>query len=68
MWETQVLGLEFTMDVGYYGGKGVYAPLKAAFDAAYTGNRAPVPIYIHTTWVEKDPKRLDELKQFAGGL
>lgn len=25
---------------GYYGGRGVYEPLKAAFDEAYNGNRA----------------------------
>jgi hypothetical protein len=55
------------MDPGFYGGKGVYEPLRAAFDAAYGGNRAPLPVYIHTTWVEKDPGRLDELKRFAGG-
>ena len=55
------------MDPGYYGGRGVYEPLKEAFDAAYAGNRAPVPIYIHTTWVEKQPERLEELKRFAGG-
>lgn len=56
------------MDVGFYGGRGVYEPLRAAFDAAYGGNRAPLPIFIHTTWVEKDPGRLEELKRFAGGL
>lgn len=67
VWVLSVLGLEFTMDVGFYGGRGVYDPLMAAFEAAYKGNRAPVPIFVHTTWVQKDPSRLEELKQFAGG-
>ncbi|KAL4431388.1 hypothetical protein ABPG75_006644 [Micractinium tetrahymenae] len=65
LWVLEVLGLEFTMDVGYYGGRGVYEPLMAAFEAAYRGNRAPLPIFVHTTWVEKNPSRLHELKDFA---
>lgn len=50
VWVLQALGLEFTMDVGYYGGRGVYEPLMAAFEQTYNGNRAPLPIFLHTTW------------------
>ena len=50
MWVLQALGLEFTMDVGYYGGRGVYEPLMAAFEETYNGNRSPLPIFLHTTW------------------
>lgn len=50
------------------GGRGVYEPLKAAFELAYNGNRAPLPIYLHTTWVDKDPERVEELERFAGAL
>ncbi|PSC74519.1 Myb-related B isoform A [Micractinium conductrix] len=65
LWILSVLNLEFTMDVGYYGGRGVYEPLMEAFDLAYNGNRAPLPIYVHTTWVDKNPSRIDELQRFA---
>lgn len=68
MWVLSVLDLEFTMDVGFYGGRGVYEPLMAAFDAAYSGNRAPLPIFVHTTWVEKAPSRIEELKRFADAV
>ncbi|KAI7840372.1 hypothetical protein COHA_005916 [Chlorella ohadii] len=66
MWVLQALGLEFTMDVGYYGGRGVYEPLMAAFEETYNGNRSPLPIFLHTTWVEKNPDRVNELERFAG--
>ncbi|PRW56282.1 hypothetical protein C2E21_4979 [Chlorella sorokiniana] len=65
MWVLQALGLEFTMDVGFYGGRGVYDPLMAAFEQTYNGNRAPLPIFLHTTWVEKNPDRVNELERFA---
>lgn len=35
----QAWGLEWTMDVGYYGGRGVYEPLMETFEQAYNGNR-----------------------------
>lgn len=55
MWVLQAFGLEWTMDVGYYGGRGVYEPLRATFEEAYNGNRAPLPIFLHTTWWARPP-------------
>ncbi len=31
-------------------GRDSYALLKEAFDAAYDGNRPPLPVFIHTSW------------------
>lgn len=28
----------------------MYEPLMAAFEETYNGNRAPLPIFLHTTW------------------
>lgn len=44
-----------------------YPPLQENFDAAYNGNRAPLPIFIHTPWLERS-NHLDKLKDFAGAL
>lgn len=34
------------------------------FDASYNGNRAPLPIFIHTPWFTE--RRLRQLERFAG--
>ena len=47
------------------GDHSVFDILKENFDAAYNGNRAPFPIFIHTPWL-KDHK--GDVQQFAGGL
>ncbi|EFN54021.1 hypothetical protein CHLNCDRAFT_136061 [Chlorella variabilis] len=41
--------------------RGAYKILKSSFDAAYEGNRAPLPIFIHTSWFED---HLDGMLQF----
>jgi hypothetical protein len=41
----------------------VFDLLKANFDAAYGGNRAPMPIFIHTPWLAKNR---DAVAAFAG--
>lgn len=43
--------------------RGAYKILKSSFDAAYEGNRAPLPIFIHTSWFED---HLDGMLQFIG--
>lgn len=40
--------------------------LKANFDAAYNGNRAPLPIFIHSPWLRQG-SNLEDLQRFAGG-
>lgn len=52
VWQLSALGL-YSMDYGADGAHGVYDILKANFDAAYggAGNRAPLPIYIHSPWL-----------------
>lgn len=37
----------------------------ANFEAAYTSNRAPMPIWIHTPWFTE--RRVAQLQKFAGG-
>lgn len=37
---------------------------QASFDAAYAGNRAPLPIFIHTPWMTA--ARIADLQRFAG--
>ncbi|KAL4420561.1 hypothetical protein ABPG75_010217 [Micractinium tetrahymenae] len=56
MWEVPIWDLvaadasEFSMDYGDASHK-PYDILKANFDAAYNGNRAPMPVYTHTPWL-----------------
>ena len=49
------------------GDASVFDILKANFDAAYSGNRAPFPIFIHSPWL-REGDRLGELKKFVGGF
>ena len=42
----------------------VHDILKKNFDAAYKGNRAPMPLFIHTPWLEK---HVEAVQSFAGG-
>ncbi|PSC73088.1 Polysaccharide deacetylase domain-containing [Micractinium conductrix] len=55
-------GTPFSMDYG--DGDNAYKILKANFDAAYCGNRAPMPIFIHTPWLVKDDN-LKGVQKFA---
>ncbi|KAI7844629.1 hypothetical protein COHA_001719 [Chlorella ohadii] len=41
-----------------------YNIMKQNFDAAYSGNRAPIPIFIHTPWLQ-DKESLKGLKRFV---
>lgn len=45
--------------------------LKANFDAAYAGNRAPLNVYVHPFWLraesEEHGPNLEQLQKFAGG-
>jgi hypothetical protein len=45
-------------------GRDSYDILKEAFDAAYGGNRAPLPIFIHTSWFAG---HLPGMLRFMGG-
>lgn len=40
--------------------------LKAHFDAAYEGNRAPFPLYVHPFFL-REGNNLEQLQEFAGG-
>jgi hypothetical protein len=42
----------------------VFDILKANFDAAYGGNRAPLPIFIHSPWL-RGGNHLEDLQRFA---
>ncbi|EFN52368.1 hypothetical protein CHLNCDRAFT_138797 [Chlorella variabilis] len=62
VWDLSALGGPYTMDYGDDGDHSVFDILKENFDAAYNGNRAPFPIFIHTPWL-KDHK--GDVQQFA---
>ncbi|KAL4459141.1 hypothetical protein ABPG75_014006 [Micractinium tetrahymenae] len=54
MWEVPLYDLSadgvYSMDYGD-DSHDAYDVLKANFDAAYDGNRAPMPVYIHSPWL-----------------
>ncbi|KAI3424258.1 hypothetical protein D9Q98_009612 [Chlorella vulgaris] len=41
-----------------------YELYKQQFDERYSGNRAPLGIYIHAAWIIADPTRADRLNKF----
>ncbi|EFN51596.1 hypothetical protein CHLNCDRAFT_139978 [Chlorella variabilis] len=53
----------WSMDYGQSPSADAYRVLKNAFDAAYSGNRAPLPIFIHTPWLEE---HAGDVKRFLG--
>lgn len=55
-------GEPYSMDYG--DGSDAYDLLKANFDAAYKGNRAPLPIFIHTPWLTSGDN-LSGVKKFV---
>ena len=68
VWELQYDGQSYAMDPGANSsGNGEVRPafdvLRSAFDAAYNGNRAPVPFYIHVSWFE-GPSRTEDGNRF----
>lgn len=45
-------------------GEDAFDILKAAFNAAYEGNRAPLPIYVHSYWFSNGT--VADMQRFAG--
>lgn len=41
----------------------VYELLKSNFEMAYSGNRAPVPLFVHSPWLEQ-PKNMKDVQRF----
>lgn len=64
LWPLAAKGL-YSMDCGADGLFSVFDILKANFDAAYSGNRAPLPTYIHTPWLST--AHVADMQRFAGG-
>lgn len=68
LWNLLYNGKPYTMDPGRSpkpsGGvnASAYDVLKTAFDESYTGNRAPVPIFVHVFWFT--PERVAETNKF----
>lgn len=67
IWDLVYDGQVFTMDPGVASpgngkARNSYDVLKSAFDDAYSGNRAPVPIYVHAAWFT--PTTIKETQQF----
>lgn len=67
IWDLVYDGQIFTMDPGAHSeGNGKERPtfdvLKAMFDASYSGNRAPLPIYVHNFWFT--PERVAGVNKF----
>jgi hypothetical protein len=68
-------GQVYTMDPGDGGGKGdggkkaaagassAYDIMKYNFDAAYGGNRAPLPFFVHVAWFT--PARIADMQRFV---
>lgn len=62
IWNLWLDGTPYSMDYG--SGSNAYAILKSNFDAAYAGNRAPLPIFVHEPWL-KAGSNLADLKRFV---
>ncbi|PRW32547.1 polysaccharide deacetylase isoform A [Chlorella sorokiniana] len=62
VWNLWLNKTPYSMDYGT--GSNAYALLKANFDAAYAGNRAPLPIFVHEPWLQEG-SNLAGLKQFV---
>ncbi|KAL4422676.1 hypothetical protein ABPG75_008873 [Micractinium tetrahymenae] len=61
LWDLTAHGT-YTMDPG----KGnAYDVLVANFDEAYSGNRAPFPVFIHTPWLEKNRDDMEKFVDYA---
>lgn len=63
VWDLASTGL-FSDAEGARKGRSVYEILTGLFDAAYGGNRAPVPIYVHTGWLVENAR---DVRSFVGG-
>lgn len=62
-WDLSGNGL-FATNASERGGRSVYDTLRQAFDASYAGNRAPLPVYVHSSFFTAENVR--DMQQFAG--
>lgn len=63
VWDLSPSGL-FSVDPDDRGGRSILEVLNATFRAAYDGNRAPVPIFVHSSFFT--PEGLNAMQRFAG--
>ncbi|PSC74020.1 polysaccharide deacetylase [Micractinium conductrix] len=63
VWDLDAIG-DYAMDYGS-ASQPAFDVLKANFDAAYAGNRAPFPIFVHTPWFSKPATNLADMIKFA---
>jgi hypothetical protein len=63
VWDLSATGLFALKDDGSMGGD-AFRILKSAFDVAYDGNRAPLPIYVHSYWFSNTT--VADMQQFTG--
>ncbi len=64
VWDMESEGL-FSKDASARNGKSVYQVLVGIFDAAYGGNRAPVPLFVHGGWLQEN---VEDVARFVGAL
>lgn len=62
VWDMESQGL-FSEDASARNGKSVYQVLTRVFDAAYEGNRAPVPLFVHGAWLQDN---VEDVVRFVG--
>lgn len=62
VWDMESEGL-FSREASSRGGRSVYETLIHIFDAAYDGNRAPVPLFVHGAWLQEN---VQDVAQFVG--
>lgn len=63
MWDLSPTGL-FSSDPSDRGGRSILQVLNSTFQAAYAGNRAPVPIFVHSSFFS--PEGAAAMQRFAG--
>lgn len=62
VWDLASTGL-FSDAEGARQGRSVYEILVRLFEAAYRGNRAPLPLYVHTGWLVDN---VADVRRFVG--
>ncbi|KAL4422673.1 hypothetical protein ABPG75_008870 [Micractinium tetrahymenae] len=63
LWTLYGSGKEYTMDPDDDDRGSLFDILKENFDEIYNGNRAPMPIYIHTPWFNDD--KVADMRKFV---
>lgn len=68
VWVLEQGGSQYSMDYADDGAVDLYDLLKASFDASYAGNRAPLPIFVHsvTAWYDGPDGRAAAVARFLG--